>query len=136
MTHINPTQPTEASEKVHGERRARKLAHDHFLCNTVDAISRSWGPGAEICYRTVARANGLEARLERSLLDHALKVACPSRTCFLVTLLIGLLLWEISRMRHLSGAFLLFSLSPVGPLNRSIMLPLTVQNFSDTLNGV
>ena len=71
---VNPILPTPAHVNVYGSSHAKRKALLDFLKTAAKAIRFSWGPGPSMCYRKIAKLNGLGGRLERIILDHELEV--------------------------------------------------------------
>ena len=66
----NPTSPTAGDVRVYGAVNALQRARADFVNNATIAAKKSWGQGPSWCYRNIAKANGLTARLQRSILNY------------------------------------------------------------------
>ena len=65
----DPAYPTEGEVRVHGLAEALRRTRIDFLNIATTAATHSWGSSPSWCYRDIARAHALTAKLERSILS-------------------------------------------------------------------
>ena len=69
VRNYNPTRPTKGEVCEHGAVEALQRIQTDFINNAAMAVTKSWDQGLSRCFRDIAKADGLTAKLERSIFE-------------------------------------------------------------------
>ena len=77
VVDYDPLEPAEEDRLIHRIWEAKKRARINTLNNAAEATRNGWGCGPAECYRSAIGKAGLEAELERAILNWDIQVSYP-----------------------------------------------------------